>query len=189
MPLAAALVGLVWKFPILMVGERGQSLGAAIGAAYTAFAYMTVLSLLAGLIVTALIGGMIGYLLRQRSYAWAIASTFLVALVAAAGVAVAADNHSNRGPGWIDIHVGQIDIHGNSEGEPRSTMRDLVGEKVAVESDDGTRFDAVTGSQGWATIQVPAGDYQVTTRCGTDEAHVTQDERVSLGISCLPPGY
>lgn len=187
-PLAAAVISLAWKFPVLMVGERGRSLDAAIGAAGTALAYMTVLSMLSGLVTTAVLGGVVGYLLRHRPYAWTVASTFLVALVAAAGVAIAADSYSNRGPGWVDIHVGQVDIADNVDGEPRSTMRDLVGEQVTVKNDDGRTFDAVTGSQGWATIKVPAGDYRVTTRCGGDDAQVTQDERVSIGISCPPPG-
>lgn len=91
LPSAAAIVALVWQFPVFMVGNVGGDMNAAIGGALTAAVWMTLLTLFVGLAVAAAIGAGVGRVLVGRHWAWTPAATLLLALaVAVAAAAVAA---------------------------------------------------------------------------------------------------
>ena len=86
--LAAGLVALVWRFPLMMVGVEGGDLGAAYVAMMTVFFMLTFASFGLGLLVVGALGAAIGWVLRRRPLTWTIAATFgtsvLIALVIAA---------------------------------------------------------------------------------------------------------
>lgn len=64
-PVAAGSTALVWQFPVAIAGTAGHSVGAAIGAAVTMVAFMTLFSIFGGVLAIGLVGAGAGYLVRH----------------------------------------------------------------------------------------------------------------------------
>ena len=58
-------MALVWKFPIIMVGISGGTVGDAIAAAFSMFVFMTLFSFFIGIAVIGLAGVGAGILVRR----------------------------------------------------------------------------------------------------------------------------
>ncbi len=89
-PLVAALMALIWKYPLLMVGNEGGDLGAAYVAALTVVFYLTLASMGLGFVVVGAVGGGLGWAVRRRGKAWAFGAgaAFGAVLAVVAGVIV-----------------------------------------------------------------------------------------------------
>ncbi|MBM4605668.1 hypothetical protein GS575_23675 [Rhodococcus hoagii] len=59
------MTALVWQFPVAIAGTAGHSVGAAIGAAVTMVAFMTLFSIFGGVLAIGLVGAGAGYLVRH----------------------------------------------------------------------------------------------------------------------------
>lgn len=82
-PIAAGVMALVWKFPIIMVGISGGTVDDAISAAFSMFVFMTLFSFFIGLFVIGLVGAGAGVLVRQGPVLDAVATGVAVGVLAA----------------------------------------------------------------------------------------------------------
>ena len=64
-PAAAGVMALVWKFPIVMVGDSGGTIDDAISAAFSMVVFMTLFSFFMGIVVIGLVGAGLGVLVRR----------------------------------------------------------------------------------------------------------------------------
>jgi len=178
-PLAAALTALVWEWPVFMVGTEGGTPRSAFGAAFTAILYLVA----GGVVVLGGLGAGAGYLLRHQAIGAAIAAGTLVALCAAVGVAYVNDL-LRIGPGWIYVHVGGFDDHqATLGGQARIVEAPAVGVDVIIRGEAG-ESTTTTGSQGWAMLRVPKGEYTVATRCGEQQVEVRPDDNLVVSFYC-----
>lgn len=85
-PIAAGVMALVWKFPIIMVGISGGTVDDAISAAFSMFVFMTLFSFFIGLFVIGLVGAGAGVLVRRGPVLDAVATGVAVGALAALAV-------------------------------------------------------------------------------------------------------
>lgn len=82
-PFAAGVMALVWKFPLIMVGNSGGTVGDAIAAAFSMFVFMTLFSFFIGIVVIGLAGAGAGILVRHGPALDAVSTGFAVGVLAA----------------------------------------------------------------------------------------------------------
>lgn len=82
-PIAAGVMALVWKFPIIMVGISGGTANDAISAAFSMFVFMTLFSFFIGIAVIGLAGAGPGVLVRHGPVLDAVSTGVAVGIVAA----------------------------------------------------------------------------------------------------------
>ncbi|MBB1029753.1 hypothetical protein G6027_02345 [Dietzia sp. SLG310A2-38A2] len=82
-PVAAGVMALAWKFPIIMVGVSGGTVGDAIAAAFSMFVFMTLFSFFIGIAVIGIAGAGAGILVRRGPALDAVFTGVAVGILAA----------------------------------------------------------------------------------------------------------